>query len=285
MAPAGGSGAFNSGSGVAQAGSSGSPVSGDSGASNSGASDAGSNSVSSNGDSDGGASNNMGAESQHRVFAVNGQTFTADATSDVVLVGSQTLTKGASAQTLPGSVVASYGADGLVIKSSSAIGMSRLAGGSNAVGTGTGSGATTVVTIVNQIVTVSQCNPSGALAVGSTTLLSGGAPVTLQDGLVVSDVDGSLDWTWASTVAINAETASSRGSSGYASSTDNGDEARTSSTSIRASAATSGVSRSSNSNGVASTQTSTQSSDALRTFSRLDVLFTTLACFISTLVI
>jgi len=152
--------------------------------------------------------------------------------------------------------------------------------GSGSARTGAGAGAsaaTSVITIVNQIVTVSQCSPSAALAIGSTTLLPGAAPVTLADGLVVSDVQGSLDWTWSSSITLDADAASSLGSTGGASATSLAAGARSSSGSSRASSMASTASRVSSANGVVPTQTSTSTSDASRSLLRLDVLITVLA--------
>ena len=202
----GGSGSGESseaGGGSGSSGNSGSSAGGSGSNENSGTTAGGSNSDNGSGSDDTSAGSTIVKAAHSNVFAINDQTYTAVVTKNVVSVCSTIITSGATAQTLPGGLVASYGSQGLNIQSSRTLTIAHQTSRAAGAVAGTSTPFDTTLTIAGQTIVVSECpTPSGAIAVGSATLVLGGPATTLADGEVISRASDGLVFSLSTSVAL-----------------------------------------------------------------------------------
>lgn len=121
------------------------------------------------------------------VFTAPPSTYTATFTSSVYVCGTNTLSVGGPAKTLPGGWVISAGAGGLVVNS----GPSTVAKSASAITALPTVSKVVVVTVGTKIQTFS-ADSAGAVQVGTTRLSPGGSAATLADGSVVSAANNGI---------------------------------------------------------------------------------------------
>jgi len=162
-------------------------------------------------------------DAHSNVFAINGQTYTAVVTKNVVSVCSTVVSSGAVAQTLPGGLVASYGSNGLNIRSSSKLTITHQASKAGLAAAGISTLFDTTLTIAGETIIVSECpTPSGAIAVGTATLTVGGPTLTLANGEVISRATDGLVFSLSTSVALDQSEENKNGASATASTDSSG---------------------------------------------------------------
>ncbi|KAI5275883.1 hypothetical protein E4T47_01161 [Aureobasidium subglaciale] len=115
------------------------------------------------------------------IFTAGTYTYTATKTNTVYVCGTETVSVGGPAVTLPVNCVISAGTDGLIINTQAAA-VTNHASAVTALPIIT---KAVIVTVGTKIQTVSE-GASGVVQIGSTRLTAGGSAATLEDGSVVS---------------------------------------------------------------------------------------------------
>jgi len=140
------------------------------------------------------------------VFVVNGQTYTAVVTKNIVSVFSTIITSGATSQRLPGGLLASYGSSVLNIEGSSTLLITHQATQAGVPAVSAALPFKTTLNIAGETIVVSEYpTPTGAIAVGSTMLVMGGSATTLANGEVISHASDGLVITWFTAVALEQD--------------------------------------------------------------------------------